>query len=79
MINVFAFTMLSIPILGILAWTFFEAAKQSNQKQDLMDLAYQHGVDIDEARIARAVQAGHGDLLEKRILAGKAGSDVQGQ
>jgi cytochrome c oxidase assembly factor CtaG len=62
-------------ILGILAWTFFEAAKQSNQKQDLMDLAYDRGVDIDEARIARAVKAGHADLLEKRILAGDAGAD----
>lgn len=63
-------------ILGILAWTFFEAAKQSNQKQDLIDLAYTHGVDIDEARIERAVKAGHGELLEKRILAGGTGNDA---
>lgn len=59
-------------ILGILAWTYFKAAKQSIQKQDLMDLALTHGVQLDEERITRAVKAGHADLLEKRILAGKA-------
>lgn len=63
-------------ILGVLAWTFFEAAKQSTQKQDLIDLAYNRGVEIDEARIERAVKAGHGDLLEKRILAGDTGADA---
>ena len=66
-------------ILGVLAWTFFEAAKQSMQKQELMDLAYDKGMDIDEARIERAVKAGHGELLEKRILAGKGGSDATGK
>lgn len=64
-------------ILGVLAWTFFEAARQSNQKQDLMDLARDRGVEIDEARIERAVKAGHGDLLEKRIMGGDG--DAAGQ
>jgi len=63
-------------ILGVLAWTFFEAAKQSMQKQELMDLAFDKGVEIDEARIERAVKAGHGDLLEKRILREDAGVDA---
>ena len=66
-------------ILGILAWTFFEAAKQSTQKQDLIDLAYDRGLEVDEARIERAVKAGHAELLEKRIRAGDAGGDVTGQ
>lgn len=65
-------------ILGVLAWTFFEAARQSNQKQDLMDLAYDRGVDIDEARIERAVKAGHAELLEKRIR-GEQKSDATRQ
>ena len=63
-------------ILGVLAWTFFEAAKQSTQKQDLIDLAYNRGVEIDEARIERAVKAGHGDLIEQRILAGDEGAEA---
>ena len=57
-------------ILGVLAYTFFESAKQSMKKQELMDLAYSSGADVDEDRIERAVKAGHADLLEKRILAG---------
>lgn len=57
-------------ILGVLAFTFFESAKQSMKKQELMDLAYNSGAQVDEARIERAVKAGHADLLEKRILAG---------
>ena len=60
-------------ILGVLARTFFEAAKQSTQKQELMDLAFDRGVEIDEDRIERAVKAGHGELLEKRIRSGEAG------
>lgn len=62
-------------ILGILAWTFFEAAKRSMQKQELMDLAYERGVEIGEDRIARAVTAGHAKLLEERIKAGKVGKE----
>ena len=57
-------------ILGVLAWTFFEAAKQSMKKQELLDLAYSKGIELDDARAERAVKAGHGDLLEKRLLAG---------
>jgi len=62
-------------ILGVLAYTFFESAKQSMKKQELMDLAYTEGANVDEARIERAVKAGHAELLEKRIRAG----DLRGQ
>lgn len=58
-------------ILGVLAWTFFESARQSMQKQELMDLALDRGVEIDEQRIERAVKSGHGDLMEKRIRGGE--------
>ncbi len=63
-------------ILGVLAYTFFESAKQSMKKQELMDLAYKEGVALDEARAERAVKAGHADLLEKRILAGELGDSA---
>lgn len=62
-------------ILGVLAWTFFEAAKQSMKKQELLDLAYSKGIELDDARAERAVKAGHGDLLEKRLLAGEFGKE----
>ena len=63
-------------ILGVLAFTYFESARQSMKKQELLDLAYLKGADLDEARAERAVMAGHGDLLEKRILAGEFTSDA---
>lgn len=60
-------------ILGVLAWTYFRSAAQSSRKQDLIDLAYTSGVEMDEERIERAVRSGHDDLLEKRIRAAAAG------
>lgn len=62
-------------ILGVLAYTFFESAKQSMQKQELLDLAYNEGAVLDEARAERAVKAGHAELLEKRIRAGELSGD----
>ena len=57
-------------ILGVLAWTFFELAREGTEKQHLLELAEAHGIDLDERRAQRAVAAGHGALLEERLLAG---------
>jgi cytochrome c oxidase assembly factor CtaG len=53
--------------LGLLAWVFFEAAREGNEKQRLLDLARDRGVPLDEERAQRAVAAGHGARLEERI------------
>lgn len=55
--------------LGVLAWVFFEVAREGTEKQDLLDLARERGVELDEARAQRAVAAGHGALLEERLTA----------
>jgi len=55
--------------LGVLAWTFFEVAREGTEKQRLLDLAHERGVDLDERRAQRAVAAGHGALLEERLTA----------
>ena len=60
-------------IMGVLAWTYFESAGRSIRKQELLDLAYAEGAEIDEQRVDRAVRSGHDELLEKRILAGDFG------
>ena len=63
--------------LGVLAWVFFEVAREGTEKQDLLDLAHERGVELDEQRAQRAVAAGHGALLEERLSAserGRAGS-----
>ncbi len=55
--------------LGILAWVFFEVAREGTEKQRLLDLAEERGVELDERRAQRAVAAGHGALLEERLKA----------
>jgi putative membrane protein len=61
--------------LGLLAWVFFEAAREGIEKQRLLDLAHERGVELDEERAQRAVAAGHGDRLEKQLIA--AGRDPE--
>ncbi|MGE5407483.1 MAG: cytochrome c oxidase assembly protein [Syntrophothermus sp.] len=58
--------------LGVLAWFFFQAAKEGVERQRLLDLAFDHGVELDPGRAQRAVAAGHGKRLEKQILDGSA-------
>ena len=55
--------------LGVLAWVFFEVAREGTEKQDLLDLARERGIELDERRAQRAVAAGHGALLEERLAA----------
>jgi cytochrome c oxidase assembly factor CtaG len=56
--------------LGLLAWFFFEAAREGVEKQRLLDLALEKGVELDERRAQRAVAAGQGKRLEQQILGG---------
>lgn len=54
--------------LGLLSWFFFEAARQGVEKQRLLDLAQDNGVELDAARAQRAVAAGQGKRLEAQIV-----------
>ncbi|MGI9019342.1 MAG: cytochrome c oxidase assembly protein [Solirubrobacterales bacterium] len=54
--------------IGLFAWLFFRAANRGAEKQELLDLADRHGVPLDPARAARAVAAGRGPALRRRIL-----------
>jgi len=55
--------------LGVMVWLFIRAARESEQRQRLLDLADAHGFPLDERRAARAVAAGQAALLEERIRA----------
>jgi cytochrome c oxidase assembly factor CtaG len=55
--------------LGVLAWVFFEIAREGEEKQRLLDLARDRGVALDAARAGRAVAAGQGARLEERLIA----------
>jgi cytochrome c oxidase assembly factor CtaG len=63
--------------LGVLAWVFFEVAREGIEKQRLLDLAEERGIDLDESRARRAVAAGHGALLEERLTAAGNGRDPE--
>jgi cytochrome c oxidase assembly factor CtaG len=53
--------------LGVLAWTLLRWAARDTEKQHLLDLAAELGVPLEPERAERAVRAGHGALLEKRL------------
>jgi cytochrome c oxidase assembly factor CtaG len=60
--------------IGLFCWLFIKAAREQDERQELLDLAQARGYDLTEKRAARAVAAGRGADLRSRILAG--GSDV---
>jgi putative membrane protein len=54
--------------LGLLAWVFFEVSREGIEKQRLLDLALERGVELDEARAQRAVAAGQAERLERQVI-----------
>ena len=61
--------------LGLLAWVFFEVSREGIEKQRLLDLALEQGVELDEARAQRAVAAGQGARLERQLTGAGEGRD----
>jgi cytochrome c oxidase assembly factor CtaG len=58
----------SLVTIGLFCWLFLRAARESEERQELVELAAAHGVELSEERAARAVAAGRGDALRERIL-----------
>jgi putative membrane protein len=54
----------------LLAWLFFRFATRDEQRQELVDLADEHGFTLTEERAARAAAAGETERLRERILSG---------
>jgi putative membrane protein len=59
----------SILTLGLFCWLFLRAAREGEERQDLLDFARSHGLELTEARAARAVAAGRGAELRRRLEA----------
>jgi len=53
--------------LGVLAWTLLRWAARDTEKQRLLDLAAERGIQLAPERAERAVRAGHGARLEERL------------
>src|SRR3954463_4900156 len=58
----------SIVTILLFGWLFLRAARESEEKQALVELAASRGVELSEERAARAVAAGRGEALRRRIL-----------
>jgi cytochrome c oxidase assembly factor CtaG len=63
----------SILTLGLFCWLFLRAARESEERQNLLDFARANGLELSEARAARAVSAGRGAELRHR-LEGRSGA-----
>lgn len=57
----------SIVTLLCFGWLFARAASQSEERQQLLDFARANNLELDDARAARAVAAGRGDELRRRL------------
>ena len=57
----------SLLTLLLFGWLFLRAAREGEERQALLDLARDRGVELSERRVARAVSAGRGAELRRRI------------
>jgi cytochrome c oxidase assembly factor CtaG len=57
----------SILTICLFGWLFLRTAREGEERQELLDLAAAGGVALDERRAARAVAAGQGAELRRRI------------
>ncbi len=60
----------SILTICLFGWLFIRSAREGQERQELLDLAAAGGVALDERRAARAVAAGRGAELRRRIEEG---------
>jgi putative membrane protein len=56
--------------LGLFCWLFLRAAREGEERQNLLDYAQAQGLELSEARAARAVAAGRGAELRRRLESG---------
>jgi len=57
----------SILTLGLFCWLFLRTAREGEERQELLDFARANGLELSEARAARAVAAGAGPELRRRL------------
>jgi cytochrome c oxidase assembly factor CtaG len=57
----------SIVTICLFGWLFLRSAREGEERQELLDLAVAHGFELTEERAARAVRAGRGTELRRRV------------
>ena len=63
----------------LLGWIFYRFAKQDEDRQELLDWASEHGIELSDERAARAARAGRTAALRERLLAADARKEPDGQ
>jgi hypothetical protein len=58
--------------IGLFAWLFARTAREGEERQELLDLAQARGVELSDARAARAVAAAPRAELRRRIERGSS-------
>lgn len=66
----------SLLTLGLFGWLFLRAAREGEERQALLELAAARGVPLSESRAARAVRAGRGAELRRRLVEGSVERDA---
>ena len=57
-----------VMMLGIFAWLVLRWAREDTERQELLDLAHERGIALDGRRAGRAVAAGRGEELRRRLV-----------
>jgi cytochrome c oxidase assembly factor CtaG len=57
----------SLLTLGLFCWLFLRTAREGEERQELLDFAQARGIELTDARAARAVAAGRGAELRRRL------------
>ena len=57
----------SIVTVLLFGWLFVKTARESDERQELLELASARGLELDERRAARAVAPDRGDELRRRL------------
>jgi cytochrome c oxidase assembly factor CtaG len=63
----------SLLTLGLFCWLFLRTAREGEERQELLDFARAHELELTDARAGRAVAAGRGAELRRR-LEGRSGA-----
>lgn len=65
----------SLLTLGLFCWLFLRTAREGEERQELLDFAHAQGVELTDARAARAVAAGRGAELRRRLESSAGASE----
>jgi hypothetical protein len=57
----------SLVTIILFGWLFMKTAREAEERQSLLEYAERNGIELDESRARRAVGAGRGAELRRRL------------